>query len=184
MPKFRGPTHKIITGEWRGRNIALPAEKDVRPTRAAVLAAGMDMLASRVNFKGLTALDVCCGSGQWGLELLSRGADHVTFVDENTKYIAENIKLLAPQSQKFTLKQQNALATKDAPLVDIWIADPPYDKIDLTEALLKNIPLKQGGWWLLETAANTQINFPETLKLDVTRTYGRSQLWIGQLLTD
>ena len=75
------PIHRVTTGDLKGKIIPLPMDKSVRPTRSSVLESGLDMLGSRLNFNGISAIDFFTGSGQWGIELLSRGAEHVSFID-------------------------------------------------------------------------------------------------------
>ena len=75
---------RIVGGEWRGRPIESPRGRDIsRPTTDRVREAIASMLESALDggVEGSRVLDAFAGSGALGLELLSRGASHVTFFD-------------------------------------------------------------------------------------------------------
>ena len=73
---------RIIAGEWRGRKLVAPAGRETRPTADRTRETLFSMLASRLgSFEGLRVADLYAGSGALGLEALSRGADHATFVE-------------------------------------------------------------------------------------------------------
>ena len=75
---------RIVGGKWRGRAIEAPKGRDVtRPTtdRTREQVASMILSARGLDLSGDSVLDAFAGSGAMGLELLSRGAAHATFVD-------------------------------------------------------------------------------------------------------
>ena len=73
---------RIIAGEWRGRKLVAPAGQQTRPTADRTRETLFSMLASRLgSFEGLRVADLYAGSGALGLEALSRGAAHATFVE-------------------------------------------------------------------------------------------------------
>src|SRR5438046_8692555 len=69
---------RIIGGTWRGRKVRFPASAAIRPTPDRVREPLFPWLGPRTP--GARALDLFAGSGALGLETLSRGASHVTFV--------------------------------------------------------------------------------------------------------
>ncbi|HVS75828.1 MAG TPA: 16S rRNA (guanine(966)-N(2))-methyltransferase RsmD, partial [Steroidobacteraceae bacterium] len=74
-------TLRIIGGVWRGRRLRFPPSPEIRPTPDRVRETLFNWLAGRVP--GARCLDLFAGSGALGLEALSRGAAHVTFVERD-----------------------------------------------------------------------------------------------------
>ena len=75
---------RIIAGKHRGRPIRVPRSEGVRPTADRVRESMFDILQHGIDwegFEGCRALDVFAGTGACGLEALSRGAEHATFLD-------------------------------------------------------------------------------------------------------
>src|SRR5690349_4893482 len=98
---------RIIAGEWRGRPLEVPADKGTRPTSDRVRETLFSMLASRIgSFEELRVADLFAGSGALGLEALSRGAAHATFVENNAAAAAairRNAEKLKAFAQIMTL---------------------------------------------------------------------------------
>lgn len=72
---------RIIAGTHRGRNLKSPPSLEVRPTSDRLRETLFNILAPRIV--SARFLDLCAGSGAVGIEALSRGASHATFVDES-----------------------------------------------------------------------------------------------------
>lgn len=72
---------RITGGTWRGRHLEAP--RGIRPTTGLARQAVFDILGSEI--RGARVLDACAGSGAYGLEALSRGAAHATFVEADRK---------------------------------------------------------------------------------------------------
>ncbi|NJD20716.1 MAG: 16S rRNA (guanine(966)-N(2))-methyltransferase RsmD, partial [Gemmatimonadetes bacterium] len=72
---------RIIAGRWKGHRLKPLKGRDVRPTTDRVREAWMSALGGRMD--GLRVLDLFAGSGALGLETLSRGAEHVVFVERS-----------------------------------------------------------------------------------------------------
>lgn len=83
---------KIVGGKFRGRRLDFVSNKKVRPITEKVRSAVYDILQDRVV--GCTMLDLFCGSGGVGIEALSRGAEHVDFIDLHPDKTVKNIKAL------------------------------------------------------------------------------------------
>jgi 16S rRNA (guanine966-N2)-methyltransferase len=77
---------RIIAGKYRGRNLKSPPSLEVRPTSDRLRETLFNVIAPRIE--GARFLDLCAGSGAVGIEALSRGAAHVTFVDRSRKMAA------------------------------------------------------------------------------------------------
>lgn len=123
--------HLTITGGmYRGRKLHAP--EHVRPTSQRAREAIMSKLTSLWGgpVQGYIA-DVCAGAGALGLELLSRGAQHASFVDIDTRSVKENLALLKVPSSTYDLIQQDARTIMPTwrhhePL-DVLMTDPPYN---------------------------------------------------------
>lgn len=119
---------RIIAGEWRGRRLAAPAGA-VRPTADRVREAWMSIVYPWLV--EASVVDLCAGSGALGLEALSRGARHATFVESNDRVLAtlrRNIETLGAESRSTVvatdaMRFANRLKAVD---FDIAFADPPY----------------------------------------------------------
>src|ERR671939_1837748 len=74
---------RVIAGKYRGRNLRSPPSMQVRPTSDRLRETLFNILAPRIEETRF--LDLCAGSGAVGIEALSRGASHVTFVDRSRK---------------------------------------------------------------------------------------------------
>src|SRR5262245_39312175 len=87
---------RIIAGEFRGRVIKSPPDSRTRPTSDRLRETLFNILAPRIE--GSRFLDLCAGSGAIGMEAISRGSSHTTFVDRSRKacaLIEENLDRLS-----------------------------------------------------------------------------------------
>ena len=76
---------RIISGEFKGRYLTLPDRRiKFRPTQQRVRQALVEIVKDRIP--GAIAADVCAGSGAFGMELLSRGAQTVHFIEHDRLY--------------------------------------------------------------------------------------------------
>jgi 16S rRNA (guanine966-N2)-methyltransferase len=77
---------RIIAGKFRGRNLKSPPSLEVRPTSDRLRETLFNVIAPRIA--AVRFLDLCAGSGAVGIEAISRGATHATFVDSSTAMCA------------------------------------------------------------------------------------------------
>ena len=124
---------RIIAGKYRGRNLKSPPSLAVRPTSDRLRETLFNIIAPRIE--GARFLDLCAGSGAVGIEAISRGATHVTFVDKSRKMCAlvkANLDLCQVPEEQTKVVQAEAAAylsssrTQDAAPWDIVFFDPPY----------------------------------------------------------
>lgn len=125
---------RIIAGRFRGRTLATPKSRTVRPTADRVREAVFSILGDRVV--GSRVLDLFAGTGALGLEALSRGASCAVFVDSHpssTALIRTNLArcgIHAPEGEILALNAAAAvsrLASQNR-LFDLIFMDPPYGK--------------------------------------------------------
>lgn len=120
---------RIIAGTLRGRRLAVPADPRVRPTADRVREAWMSILGS--GLAGARVLDLFAGSGALGLEALSRGAAHATFVEIAARSLGSinaNIEALGV-SGRATVHRGDAMKfiERIGPgHYEIALADPPF----------------------------------------------------------
>ncbi len=152
---------RVITGSARGRRLKTPDNYDIRPTTDNVKEAVFNIL--QFDLEGRRVLDLFAGTGQLGIEALSRGAAEAVFVDESresVRIVKENLRTCGFSAPVF---QQNALDfLRGGEKFDIIFVDPPYDA-GLYEPVLKSIravdKLSDGGIIICE--ARREIALPE-----------------------
>jgi 16S rRNA (guanine966-N2)-methyltransferase len=155
---------RIISGIFKGRLINVPQSKFIRPTTDRVRETLFNLLNNRIDFDGIEVLDFYSGSGSLGLECISRGAKHVTFIEKNFqiyKNLVENIKSLGVEENCKVVKSEAVDFSKHMPekQYDLIIADPPFFKEDIYE-VVKNIKsnnyLKEEGMIVIERSIQTK----------------------------
>jgi 16S rRNA (guanine(966)-N(2))-methyltransferase RsmD len=124
---------RIIAGKFRGRKLKSPPSLQTRPTSDRLRETLFNILATRI--KGARFLDLCAGTGAVGIEALSRGAAHVTFVDQSRKMCAlieSNLNSLEIAQDEYRVVLADAsdylrrhLKTSEQPF-EIVFFDPPY----------------------------------------------------------
>jgi 16S rRNA (guanine966-N2)-methyltransferase len=120
---------RIIAGEFRGQRLARPTDARVRPTADKVREAWFSILGPRIP--GARILDLFAGSGALGLEALSRGAAHATFVElraPSLRALHANIASLSVASRT-TVHRGDAVRfvrRLEPASFDVAFADPPY----------------------------------------------------------
>lgn len=132
---------RIITGSAKGRRLKMPGGGKTRPAMDKVKGSTFNMIAEFVPEARI--LDLFAGSGNLGIEALSRGASYAAFVDasrECTGTIRENLEItrLADRGEVFTTDCLKFLQHHSLPRFDVVFIDPPYLK-GLFEPILKYI---------------------------------------------
>ncbi|MCL2487231.1 MAG: 16S rRNA (guanine(966)-N(2))-methyltransferase RsmD [Oscillospiraceae bacterium] len=172
---------KIITGSARGVALRTLPGAHTRPTTQRI----KEALFSAIQFdvEGREALDLFAGSGALGIEALSRGAAHCTFVDNNpaaVEVIRRNLAA-ARLEEKATVRRQDAAACIAAMRepVDLVFLDPPYEANLLAPTLALLAPkIRSGGVVMAESDAEIQL--PEQiggLALAKAYRYGRTVIY-------
>ncbi len=185
----RGRTHpgegeggfRIIGGDWRRRRLHFPARAGVRPTGDRVRETLFNWLQPVIA--GARCLDLFAGSGALGLEALSRGAAHVTFVDRDPALLAaiEAHLLLLGGTDRARCVVADACefaARGDGPW-DVVFLDPPFGegllapvtaalagaglaagaRVYLEHAAAEDLPPLPAGWALLRDARASNVRY-------------------------
>ncbi|MBQ7714957.1 MAG: 16S rRNA (guanine(966)-N(2))-methyltransferase RsmD [Clostridia bacterium] len=149
---------RIITGSAKGTNLETLEGLETRPTAVRVKEALFSMI--QFDIEGRRALDLFAGSGQLGLEALSRGAASATFIDVSR----EAADIILRNAAKTKLKDRASVAVYDyesylkngkfAEGYDLIFLDPPYKSNYLHRALeliASSSVLREGGTVVCET---------------------------------
>jgi len=137
---------RIIAGKWRGRRLVTPPGLDLRPTQDRVREALFSRLGDWVD--GAEVVDLYAGSGAFGLEALSRGASHVTFVESSRaalKILKQNISNLEATDCTSVIAgdvfEYLDRSCDDGNLVSLLFADPPYGDLAAATAIRLTKPV-------------------------------------------
>ena len=181
---------RIIAGEWRGRPLIAPEGRATRPTADRAREGLFSMLQSRIgSFEGLRVADLFAGTGALGLEALSRGAAHCTFIDNDrnaVESIRRNLTTFGAQ-QRADVRSQGIehAGTPSAPF-DILFLDPPY-ATGLAEMALVRICnsgwVAPGGLVSLETDGNRPPH-PSGFAIEAERRFGKAHILLLRCETD
>ena len=178
------PMIRITTGSAKNKKLKIPEVEGFRGVQEVAKMALFSILGSKVE--GTSCLDLYAGSGNLGLEALSRGALHCDFVDENYEAIGcinENIKNCG-FSDKAAVHKKDCVkfVSQTGDKYDLIFADPFYNNTTHVH-LLKNIEgiLKEGG--ILAFFHGKDLDFGElagktNLIVLTTRNFGASVLEI------
>jgi 16S rRNA (guanine966-N2)-methyltransferase len=119
---------RIVAGELRGRRLAAPVDGSIRPTTDKVREAIFNALASLDVIVEARVADLYAGTGALGIEALSRGAAHCTFVERARGALA----VINDNITSLDLRERARVVAGDPPAVvphldvDLVFADPPY----------------------------------------------------------
>lgn len=153
---------RVISGSARGRRLKELQGMDTRPTTDKVKESLFNII--QFEIEGRRVLDLFGGTGQLGIEALSRGADHCTFVDmrkEAAALIRENLRLTG-LSERSRVVQGDALSflSSCGEKFDVILLDSPYH----TELLEKSVEritefdiLREHGIMICESAAEREL---------------------------
>lgn len=141
---------RVVAGRLRGRRIESPRGDTTRPTTDKVREAVFNALGSLDIIDGGRVVDLFAGTGALGIEALSRGATHCTFVERDRSAL----DVLRQNIADLGLREQSTVVSGDATLpvnagieCDVLLADPPYgftgwqellDKVRATVAVIES----------------------------------------------
>jgi len=146
---------RVIAGNARGRKLSAPKSLRVRPTADRVKESLFSILVSRLGeFDGMRVLDIFAGTGNLGIEALSRGAGYAVFIDshqESADIIRKNLEITRFTDLAKVVLQEAAgaltwLSRGEAPFHLIFL-DPPYHEGHTARMLelLSESPLVDAG---------------------------------------
>jgi 16S rRNA (guanine966-N2)-methyltransferase len=155
---------RIIAGTLKGRRLEAPSWPGLRPTSDKLRETLFNILGGRVA--GARVLDACAGTGAVGIEAISRGAAHVTFIDRDRRavdLVRQNLARCGVADGYAIIRADLGSAAARLPqtLFDFIFLDPPYDADAADAARAVGEWLSPDGLLVVEYARRTAA--PETI---------------------
>ena len=184
---------RIIGGNFKGKKLVLPSDKNTRPLKDLVKESIINLIqhSNKINIdiKNSSVLDLFAGSGSFGLECLSLGAKKVVFFENYSKAI----KILNKNIGYFKTHDKCEIFENDCFdyfnknynlnfLFDIIFIDPPYKEERINEIIDKIIErkiLKKNGFIIIHRHKKDIIKISDKLKIFEERNYGISKIFFG-----
>ena len=173
---------RVITGTARGRKLRELPGMDTRPTTDKVKESIFNIV--QFDVEGRRVLDLFAGTGQLGIEALSRGAERCVFVDasrEAVKVVKENVELTGFENQS-RVQQGDAIAflTSCREKFALCFLDPPYAS-DLLDKALEKIAdidiMAENGIIVCESAIDRLLpQLPSPYEMGREYRYGKIKL--------
>ncbi len=182
---------RIVGGEWRGRRIDAPQGELTRPTTDRVREAIFSALSARTgaDLGGAQVLDAFAGSGALGLEALSRGAVHATFMERDRKALSAlnaNIAKLGA-TVRATVRTGDVFSLAGGRIggpFSLILLDPPY-KLDgghvaaMLERLEASESVEDGACAVWEHAEGATVPWPRGWQVVTAKRYGSTEVDIA-----
>ena len=150
---------RVITGSARGRRLKTPENYDIRPTTDNVKESIFNIL--QFDIEGRRVLDLFAGTGQLGIEALSRGAASAVFIDRDraaVQIVKDNLRICGLTGTVLCTDAPEYL--KGCGRFDLIFVDPPYDS-GLYDEVLQTINsfdiLSEGGIMIVEARRETPL---------------------------
>jgi 16S rRNA (guanine966-N2)-methyltransferase len=173
---------RIIAGSRKGTRILAPKGRDTRPTGDRVREAVFNLIGP---VDGMEVLDLYAGSGAMGLEALSRGAAHATFIEadrEAAQTIVRNLEKLRLENATVLREDAARRLANDAASgrrYDLVLIDPPYRMLPgVLPMLAANLPavVASDGLVVVESDSHEEPDLP--LQLRTSRRYGSARVTV------
>ena len=166
---------RVITGSAGGRKLKTPENYDIRPTSDTVKESLFNIL--QFDIEGRKVLDLFAGTGQLGIEALSRGAKKAYFVEngrEACACIQKNLHTTHFEEEAILLKQDvlSALRHIHEKEVDIIYVDPPYEAQtvhDILHALAAERFVTENTLIIVESSLDTDFSYLPEIGLQLVR---------------
>jgi 16S rRNA (guanine966-N2)-methyltransferase len=181
---------RIISGDFKGKKILLPKNKQTRPLKDLTKESIFNIINHsnliNINLKNSNVLDLFSGVGSFGLECLSRGASTVTFFEN---YI-NAVKILKLNISSLNINKKARIIEKNVydegsldslnKKFEIIFIDPPFKEKKLNYLLKKIYKLKileKNGLIIIHRHKKEEDKFPEEYKIIKEKVYGISKLF-------
>ena len=176
---------RVVGGRLRGRNIASPSSKDIRPTQDRLRESIFNILmhAYENPIEGARVLDLFAGTGALGIEAISRGAAFALFVDNGAEaraLLRNNVEALGlgGVTKVFRRDATNLGPAYPVEPFSLVFLDPPYGRALADKSLAS---LRDGGWLtpgalvIVEESKAAAIKVPEGFEELERRTYDETE---------
>ena len=187
-----GSQMRIVGGIFKGRRLMAPAGYDVRPTGDRTRESLFNIITHGLagwegELEDASVIDLFCGTGALGLEALSRGAAHVTLVDNSVPVLSvvkKNLALGIETAKRTTILRMDATRLAPPPRsagapCDIAFLDPPYGSglaLPALGSLKTHGWLSDGGLAVIEVGSDESPNPPLGYAVLKTRSYGAAKI--------
>ena len=157
---------RVIAGRFKGRRLKTPTWEGLRPTSDKLRETLFNILAPRIE--GARVFDGFAGTGAVGIEALSRGAAHVTFVEKDRRAVAliqANLAACGVEAV-YNVEQDEIVAAlrRAGAAFDLILLDPPYELHPISPTLeAAAARLSAEGLLVLERATRREPDVPATL---------------------
>ncbi len=172
---------RIIAGKYRGRKYFPPINRwPTRPTTDSARESIFNILANRLDFEKIRALDLFGGTGSHSFELLSRECPDITYVDKHpgcVQYVRTFAKELDENAALRVVREDVLRFLQRArPAYDYIFADPPYELPDMSafiDLIFERQLLSPRG--LLVVEHDMRQNFAQHPHFEEERKYGQTR---------
>ena len=185
---------RIISGNYKGKQILLPKDKLTRPLKDLTKESIFNIIKHSklldISIEKSNVLDLFSGVGSFGLECLSRGAESVIFLESYKEVITvlkKNIDSLKQQDSSSIIEKdifaENTLKVLNNTF-DIIFMDPPYKEKKLTDLLntiIKLKLLKSKGIIIIHRHKKEEDMFPSEFNIIIKKNYGISKIIFGNI---
>ncbi len=162
---------RIIGGKLKGKKLHSPKDNSVRPTSDRLRESLFNILIHRGSgMDGIHMMDVFAGTGAMGLEALSRGARHVTFVEKHPKLLQTNVAACNLERKQYDIISGDILTLLAAnkqqqASINLVFMDAPFAQAEyLTLAAIERV--ETGAWLASDVLIITEI--PQNLQLELS----------------
>lgn len=172
---------RVIAGEFRGRKLAAPEGMDTRPVTDRVKEAVFSSLGDAVVEAEVA--DLYAGAGSFGIEALSRGARHATFVEQGRRALdalRQNLEAVGAMQRATVIPTSvERFLESGTATFDVVFCDPPWQLATsrLAAVLESLVPrLAHGALVVVSRRASDTIPEPKGLRIDAERRYGDTRI--------
>ena len=184
---------RIISGNFKGKKLFLPKDKNTRPLKDIVKESIFNLInhSSKINLniENSLVLDLFSGTGSFGIECLSRGSKNVIFFEnynEAIKILEKNLKSLKNVNNYKIYKQNffNFFSSENYFDLnfDLIFIDPPYKEKrinEIIEKILEKKIINKNGILIIHRHKKDNINITRKLRIIEDRNYGISRILFG-----
>ena len=182
---------RIISGKFKGKKLFIPKDKKTRPLKDITKESIFNLIihSKKINFdfSNTYILDLFAGSGSFGLECLSRGSGHVTFVEKEKSLYRNILKNISHLGYENSIQASCSDAFKwmqtNHKKFDFIFLDPPFDLVDyknLIRTIYQNNMINKGGKVFIETSKHTELELSNTQDILKDKIIGDVRLIILQ----
>ncbi|MDP2366277.1 MAG: 16S rRNA (guanine(966)-N(2))-methyltransferase RsmD [Ignavibacteria bacterium] len=180
---------RIVAGSLKGRKFKFAVPNGVRPTQDSVRETIFNILDNHFDFQNSIVADICAGTGAFGFEALSRGAEKVYFIEKNRNavsfirnttldfHLSEDVFKLINHDALKILKRMNDF--EPGIKFDLAFIDPPYElKLgnSIVNLLLSENLISDDGIIIVESDSFDTIFLPESCNLLTERSFGETKV--------